>query len=66
MKQPMDKRPPLSRNFDEDMNWPDTQITLKPHGVNGLSILEQKKPFPHPFHDVASAWVEFFTEPGTP
>ena len=54
----------LARDFDKDMNWPETQITIMPQGRNGLFILEQRALFRHPFKDVVSIWFELYTNSG--
>ncbi|KAG4436194.1 hypothetical protein IFR05_008322 [Cadophora sp. M221] len=66
IKRPRSGPEPLPQNFDQQMKWPDTQLTIMPHGRNGLFILEQEKLFRHPFLDVASLWIEFYTQPSDP
>lgn len=61
IKRPSGGPEPLAWNFDEKMKWPDTQLTIRAQGLNGLFILEQEKLFHHPFVNVASLWIEFYT-----
>ncbi|CZT52324.1 uncharacterized protein RSE6_13634 [Rhynchosporium secalis] len=51
----------LARDFDKDMRLPGTGLTLRPHGVNSLFILEQRALFHHPFREVVSVWFELCT-----
>lgn len=64
MMRSSDSRDSLSRNFDEHMSWPDTQLTLRQHGINSLFILQQKALFHHPYRDVANVWFELCPKAG--
>jgi len=64
MKHPAERLDSPAKNFDKHMSWPDTQLLLRPHGINSLFILQQDALFHHPFRDVINIWFELCPKSG--
>ncbi|KAK0101141.1 hypothetical protein ONS95_012877 [Cadophora gregata] len=47
-----------TRNFDEHMSWPDTQLTIESYGINSPLHLRQDALFHHPHQEVIYIWFE--------
>ncbi|KAH7378118.1 heterokaryon incompatibility protein-domain-containing protein [Cadophora sp. MPI-SDFR-AT-0126] len=66
LKSPPGRKDALTRNFDEHMSWPNTQLLMRPHGTNSLFILQQEALFHHPYREVVNIWFELCPKPDDP